>query len=109
MTVCIAMTADGQTGDGFGRASHVGIADVREDGTLARFEMHEVGWDKLRDLGAEGEHHARIARFLMDHGVKRVMTGHMGPGMEHMLDKMGIDVVVGVSGDAKHAVVTHVG
>lgn len=48
-----------------------------------------------------GAHHARIARFLKEHDVDAVVTGHAGPPMLKMLENMGIHVVMGASGDAK--------
>lgn len=91
----------GQVGDGWGRAHDVVVADVEPTGEIGRWEEFEVRWDELHDDGGEGQHHARIARFLMDHSVQRVVTGHMGPGMVHMLEKMNVSVVQSAQGVAR--------
>ncbi len=91
----------GQVGDGWGRAHNVAIADVDSRGAILSFEEYEVSWDTWHDQAGEGQHHARIAKFLMDHHVNRVITGHMGSGMVHMLDKMQISVVQQVRGSAR--------
>ncbi len=103
MIVCVPVTHDGQVGGGWGRAGRVAVAAVA-DGAVTRWEEFEVGWDRLHDEGSEGGHHARIARFLSEHGVERVVAGHMGPPMEQMLGRMGIAVRLGAEGDARQAV-----
>ncbi len=103
MIVCVPVTRDGQVGGGWGRAGRVAVAAVA-DGAVTRWEEFEVGWDRLHDEGSEGGHHARIARFLSEHGVERVVAGHMGPPMEQMLGRMGIAVRLGAEGDARQAV-----
>ncbi|NMP21352.1 NifB/NifX family molybdenum-iron cluster-binding protein [Sulfobacillus harzensis] len=100
MVICISIQG-GQVGGGWGRAHDVAVVEVAENGEIQRWEEYNVRWDELHDQGGEGSHHARIAKFLMDHGVQRVITGHMGPGMQHMLDKMNISVVVDVSGNVR--------
>ncbi len=102
MIVCIPVTPDGQVDHGWGRASRVAVAHV-SNGAIERWEEFDVGWDRLHDEGTEGGHHARIARFLTDHGVEQVAAGHMGPPMQKMLGKMGITVRLGVAGDARRA------
>ena len=101
--VCIPVTPDGQVGGGFGRAPLVAIATV-EDGAVTAWEVHAVSWDALHDTTTEGGHHARVARFLMGHSVQLVVVGHLGEGMRHMLDSMGLAVVMGATGDAREAV-----
>lgn len=101
MVVCLPISPSGQLGDGWGRAHSVAVCDVDSQGEVSDWDEYLVEWDRLHDEGGEGQHHARIARFLMDHHVQRVIAGHMGGGMEHMLGKMGIEVVMGVGGDAK--------
>lgn len=103
MKVLAPVTPDGQIGEGFGRAPRVAIYTV-QGGAVTETQVHEVGWDVLHDTGAEGTHHARVARFLMDQGVKTVVAAHMGQGMQHMLAKMGIRVELGASGVAAAAV-----
>ena len=104
MVVCIPVTADGNVGDGWGRAHDVVVADVDgASGEIQQWEEFSVRWDELHDQNGEGQHHARIARFLMDHHVARVVCGHMGPGMLHMLQRMNIGVVLDIHGNARDA------
>ena len=65
-----------------------------------------VAWDEAHDTGTEGAHHARIVRFLKDHEVGAVVVGHMGAGMHHTIQKMGLAVHTGAEGNARDAVVT---
>jgi predicted Fe-Mo cluster-binding NifX family protein len=108
MKVCIPVTLDGQVGDGqvgggFGRAPLVAIATV-QDGAVTGWEEFPAAWDVLHDTTTEGGHHARVARFLMDHAVEIVVVGHVGEGMRHLLDRMGLAVRTGAVGDARAAV-----
>jgi len=103
MRVCIPVTPDGQVGGGFGRAAQVAIATV-EDGAVTAWDELPVAWDVLHDTTTEGGHHARVARFLMDHAIELVVVGHMGESMRHMLDRMGLAVRTGATGDAREAV-----
>jgi predicted Fe-Mo cluster-binding NifX family protein len=103
MVVCVPMSADGAVGGSWGRAPSVTLMWF-DDGHITRVETHDVRWDELHDVGTEGGHHARVARFLRDNRVEVVVAGHMGPPMAHMLDEMGIRSVLGASGDARAAV-----
>lgn len=78
------------------------VAEV-DGGRVQDWQEFDVGWGALHDSGSEGSHHARIARFLRDHGVEAVAVGHLGPGMQRMLQTMGIRVVSGSSGDGRRA------
>jgi predicted Fe-Mo cluster-binding NifX family protein len=102
VVVCLPVTVDGAVDHSWGRAGRVAVAEVT-DGRVASWEEFEVGWDALHDAAGEGGHHARVARFLIDHGVDAVAAGHMGPPMEHMLGKMGLRVALGASGDGRQA------
>ncbi len=104
MTICVPVTPDGQVDGSWGRAARVAVVHV-DSGVITGWEQHDVRWDELHDTGPEGGHHARIARFLMEHGVTLVLAGHMGPPMVQMLGKMGIEMRLGLSGDARLAVV----
>jgi predicted Fe-Mo cluster-binding NifX family protein len=44
-----------------------------------------------------------VARFLKEHHVEAVVANHMGPPMVHMLDRMGIKVLLGATGNAREA------
>jgi predicted Fe-Mo cluster-binding NifX family protein len=103
MVVCVPVAQDGQVGHSWGRADRVAIAaiDGRE---IVRWQEIDVRWDVLHDEGTEGAHHARVARFLIDHEVEQVVAGHMGGGMREMLFKLGLTVRVGASGDARSAI-----
>jgi predicted Fe-Mo cluster-binding NifX family protein len=102
LVVCVPVTVDGVVDPRWGRADRVAIATVSRDGVDA-WEEFEVGFGTLHDTGTEGSHHARIARFLREHNVEAVAAHHMGPGMEHMLRKMGLAVRLGETGDAREA------
>lgn len=102
MKVCVPVTTDGQIDPRWGRAARVAVAEVH-DGRVAQWEEHEVGWDRLHDEGTEGSHHARVARFLMEHHVDAVVAHHMGAGMQQMLQRMGVAVRLGAAGDARIA------
>jgi predicted Fe-Mo cluster-binding NifX family protein len=104
MIVCVTLGSDGQVGEGWGHSERLAVAKVRDD-TIESWEEFPVGWDVLHDAGPHAEHHARIARFITDHKVERVIAGHMGPPMQQMLGHMGVSVQLGVEGDARKAVV----
>lgn len=103
MIVFSTLGPNGTVGGGLGRASRVAIASVA-GGRIDSWEEHEVGWDRLHDEGAEGAHHARIVRFLREHGVEVVVARGIGPGMQRTLGSMGVRSVLGVEGDAREAV-----
>ncbi len=103
MRVCVPVGEDGQVGHGWGRAHRVAVADVG-GGEVTGWQEYEVAWDQLHDQGTEGSHHARIARFLIEQRIDTVVAGHMGPPMHVMLQKMGLHVLLGASGDARAAV-----
>ena len=103
MIVCVPVTPDGSVDPRWGRADRVAVAEVTAAG-VESWQEHDVGWGALHDSGPEGTHHARIARFLLEHDVEAVVANHMGGGMEHMLGKMGIAVHLGAAGPARDAV-----
>lgn len=108
MVLCVPVTTEGQIDPRWGRADRMAVLDVTSDG-ISDWREFEVGWNALHDAGGEGAHHARIARFLVDHHVETVVAGHMGPGMQHMLERMGIAVNLGADGDARTVVAQLVG
>lgn len=103
MVVCVPIMPDGNVDPRWGRASRVAIARV-EDGRIVAWVEHQVGWDVLHDAGPERGHHARVARFLVEHEVRTVVANHMGPPMAQMLARMGIEVRLGAAGSARLAV-----
>lgn len=103
MLCCIPVSGDGSIDPRWGRARSVAIARV-EGGAITEWTEVEVGWDTLHDTGAEGAHHARVARFVRERGVDVVLAHHMGDGMHHMLGRMGVAVRLGAAGDARGAV-----
>lgn len=104
MIVAIALTADGNAPQGWGRAPRVAVARV-EDGRIESWTELDTRWDVLHDEGTEGGHHARIARFLTDNVVQMVVAVHMGPPMVQMLGRMGIAVRFDDATEARVAVI----
>lgn len=103
MKVCVPLTADGQVDARWGRAERVAVADV-SDGEIRGWQEFTVGWETLHDLGTEGAHHARVARFLREQDIQAIAVHHIGPGMQRMLASMSIRAVTGLGGDARSAV-----
>jgi predicted Fe-Mo cluster-binding NifX family protein len=103
MIVCVPVADDGLVDPRWGRAARVAVARL-EGGEIVGWVEHAVAWDALHDIGTEGGHHARVARFLVDHGVQVVVAGHMGPPMVQMLGGLRIVAKLGVEGDARQAV-----
>jgi len=104
MVVCVAVTSEGQIGPRWGRADRLAIANV-QGGTLVGWQEFDVGWGDLHDVDTEGAHHARVARFLLEHHVETVVAHHMGEGMLRMLRRMGLQVRFGATGDAREAAI----
>lgn len=105
MIVCIPLDGSGAVDPRWGRAARVAIAKVEGD-AIVGWEELEVGWDTLHDAGTEARHHARVARFLLDHHVDAVVADHMGAGMLRMLGTMGVTVHLDAVGDARAAVLS---
>ena len=103
MIVCIPTQPDGSVDPRWGRAARVAVAQTGAAG-IERWDEYDVGWDRLHDAAGEGQHHARVASFLLEHGVQLVLCGHMGQGMVDMLAKMKITVRSGAAGMARDAV-----
>ncbi len=101
VTLAVNVTGD-QVGGGLGRAHTVAIA-VIANGRIVSWEEHEVAWDVSHDQGPEGQHHARIVRFMRDNEIQAVVTGHMGPPMVNTLHKLGVLPLVNASGDVRDA------
>lgn len=104
MIVGVTITPDGTVGGGLGGARTVAVGDVR-DGEVVTWAEVEVGWGELRGTGPEGTHHARIVRFLREHGIECVVTSGLGEGMRTTLGKLGVVVRTDLAGDARAAAV----
>jgi len=104
MVICVPVTAEGWIDPRWGRADRVAIAETAGDG-IANWQEFDVGWGTLHDAGTEGSHHARIARFLLDHHVEAVVANHMGMPMVHMLQQMGLRIHLGAVGGAREAAI----
>lgn len=102
MRVAVPVTTEGQVDPRWGRAERVAVADV-VDGDVSSWVVHDVGWNTLHDEGSEGQHHARIARFLREHGIEAIGVDHVGAGMHRMLPSMGVRIADGLGGDARDA------
>jgi predicted Fe-Mo cluster-binding NifX family protein len=103
MIVCVPVAPDGSVDPRWGRASRLAVARL-VGGRIVSWEEHDVAWDALHDIGTEGGHHARVARFLRDQGVEVVVAGNMGPPMVQMLGRLRIVARLGVDGGARRAV-----
>jgi predicted Fe-Mo cluster-binding NifX family protein len=102
MVICVPVTRDGSVDPRWGRADRVAIAEVTASG-VGDWQEFDVGWSTLHDEGTEGSHHARVARFLLDHHVEAVVVDHMGEPMMRTLQQMGLEVHLGAGGNARHA------
>jgi len=103
MNICVPITPDGNVAERWGRADRVAVAEV-SDGVIRAWHEVDVDWGTEHDAATEGAHHARIARFLRDNTIQAVAVQHVGPGMQRMLDTMGIRVSARHSGAARDAV-----
>jgi predicted Fe-Mo cluster-binding NifX family protein len=104
MVVCVPVTTEGLIDPRWGRADRVAVTEVTSD-RIEAWQEYDVGWNAFHDAGTEGSHHARVARFLLEHHVEAVVANHMGPPMVHMLERMGVRVCLGAMGDARDAAV----
>ncbi|HSK32400.1 MAG TPA: NifB/NifX family molybdenum-iron cluster-binding protein [Propionicimonas sp.] len=103
MIVATPVTESGQSAAAWGKAHWIGVAGV-EDGAVTAWQVHEVAWDVSHDEGTHGSHHARIVRFLKEHGIEAVVVDHMGPGMVQVMQTMRIPVLPASPGDAQASV-----
>ena len=108
MILAVPVEPDGRVGHTWGKAAAVAVATVA-DGTITDWQVHQVGWDLVHEEGPHGTHHARVVRFLREHGVEAVLVDHVGDGMRRMLTTMGIALHEGTHGDARAAVLAAAG
>lgn len=102
MIVGVTTTPDGAVGGGLGRAQTMAVADVR-DGEIAAWTEVAVGWGDLHGSEPEGTHHARIVRFVREHGLECVVTSGLGDGMRTTMAKLGVVVRTDLVGEARAA------
>ena len=103
MIACAPVTPDGQIDPRWGKADWIAVATV-DGGDVTSWDVVEVSWSRLHDEGSSARHHARVARFLLDHQIEAVVADHVGDGMVRMLSTMKIQLLVGAQGDARGAV-----
>ncbi len=103
MIVCVPVTSDGQVDPRWGRAQRIAVAQVA-NGEVEAWQEIEVGWDQLHDEGSSAQHHARVARFLLQNHIEGVVVNHVGEGMVRMLATMKLPLFLDASGDARAAV-----
>ncbi len=101
--MCIPVDAQGQVDPRWGWALRVALVTV-EDQKIAGWNEVDVHWDTLHGQSVEGQHHARVAKFLMDNGVTDVVASHMGQGMARMLASMRLEIHLDASGDAREVI-----
>jgi predicted Fe-Mo cluster-binding NifX family protein len=104
VVVCLPVAPGRRLGHSWGKAPVVALVTVR-DGSVAGWSEHEVRWDELHGTGHPGSHHARIVRFLREHGVAAVAADHMGEPMVHTLGRLGVVVHLGADHDGEAAAV----
>jgi len=78
---------------GVGRAQRVAIIHIK-DGKVENSEEIDVKWGEAHEMEQEGVHHASIAKFIIAYKVNEVMAGGAGPGMQMMLEKLGLTVKI---------------
>ena len=102
MIVGVTITPQGTVGGGLGRAQRMAVATVLDGGITSWTEI-DVGWGDLHGTGPEGTHHARIVRFVREHGLQCVVTSGLGEGMRTTMGKLGVTVRTDLTGDARAA------
>ena len=105
MILCVPVTDEGDVDPRWGRARRIAVARV-VDGEVDDWREIDVSWDRLHDEGTPARHHARVARFLKENAVDRVVAHHVGDGMLRMVGAMRLSLVLDATGDARTAVLT---
>lgn len=102
LVIAVNLNGD-EVGAWWGKAHTVALATIAR-GTIVSWEPVDVRWDISHDTASsEGSHHANIVRFIREHSVRAVVTGHMGPPMANTLLKLGVYPLVNAAGDARDA------
>ena len=102
MIVCVPVLPDGAVDPRWGRADRLAVAEVL-GGRVESWEEFQVDWSIRHDQGSSARHHARVARFLREHGVEAVVAHHVGDGMVRQLEIMKVRLILGAEGDARVA------
>ncbi len=108
MIACVPVLADGTVDPRWGRADRLAVVEV-EDGAIRSWEEFQEDWSTRHDEGSSARHHARVARFLLDHHVQAVVAHHVGEGMVRQLGVMKIALHLEAEGDARTAVLHALG
>jgi predicted Fe-Mo cluster-binding NifX family protein len=103
MILCVPVTSNGLVDPRWGRARSVAVAQV-SNGNIDQWQEFDVAWDRLHDEGTPAQHHARVARFLLQNHVQGVVANHVGEGMVRMLSTMKLPLFLDADGDARAAV-----
>jgi predicted Fe-Mo cluster-binding NifX family protein len=106
MKLATPVDGAGNSAAAWGRAHWIAVAEVRDD-AIADWQVEEVSWDVLHDE-SHGGHHARVVRFLLDHGIDAIVVDHVGEGMRRMLHRMKIPTLAATPGDAQASVLAAV-
>lgn len=99
----IPITESGEVDGGFGKAYKVAVGTF-DNGTINDWQEVVVDWRTSHDAGTHGSHHARIVKFLLEHEITHVLTGHMGESMQNTITKMHLQLRLDLAGDARTAV-----
>jgi len=78
----------------FGRCPHFLIVDIDEAGNIIKQELVE-------NPGFTNHQPGLVPKFLQSIGVDYIIAGGMGPKAVMMLESMGIQVILGVTGKVK--------
>jgi hypothetical protein len=97
MAICVPVLSDGTVDPRWGKADRLAVVEVVQ-GEIQSWEEFQVDWSVRHDEGSSARHHARVARFLIDH--------HVGDGMVRQLGIMKVALHLGAEGDARSAVLT---
>lgn len=77
------------------------------NGVIRDWRQITVDWMSSMVIPPRGPHHARVARFLRDNNVDAIAVDRIGPGMQRMLDWIGILRVITSPGPTSAIVLPH--
>ena len=102
-TVCVPVNPDGTIHQLLGQAHTVATCRIH-DGVVTDWAEHVVDWDTTYGVDVLGVHHPGIIRFVQQHQVTAVVANDVCESMQGVLRSMGLDVLVGNTGNARSAV-----